>query len=534
MRGCLILLMLIVGFPCLIVWRELRQNRLDVQLIAAVKQVQEIEDRDYDVDYDRDGRVREGRRLQILKAEASVIRLLSEGADPNARDFVFVRGTLLEEVKRHLKRMFKGRSNADSSARSALGIAVQTDETKIAVALLKAKARNVNATIESDVGNEDPTPLLNLAAMKGNLEIVKELCAHGADLSLLNSSKESALECALLGNGRYTMGLRWEAEVPEAIQISLRTKIFHLLLTRGASYDPNSKIAYLLLRAATEGKFSEIANELLAAGVPPNPKPEWISYGKTYSPLHWAISNDDVPLADLLFSHGASATDRNPEPPMLCLQSPEMGRLLLRHGADINAIRGHRKRSGENALSAACRSGNAKTVLFLIEHGMKVNPGGAQDFSPIEEAAQFGNTETVLLLLRHGAKFGPKSPGADALWYAIEAQKFDIAKQLLRYGAAVNAQSGCPLMAAVDAGDPEMVRELLKRGAKVNASRGEALQMACQECDEDVVKILLNHGANASARWQGETLIQVAKGGAETPGDADGIIEMLKAHGAKR
>ena len=137
--------------------------------------------------------------------------------------------------------------------------------------------------------------------------------------------------------------------------------------------------------------------------------------------------------------------------------------------------------------------------------------------------------------MKHGAKVGLKSPGADALTLAIAEQHFDSAKLILRYGAAVNAKDSAPLGEAARQDNVEIVLELLKRGADVNAGKGEALIAACESCDEDLVEVLLEHGANPNVRSDdGETAMQTATKNADPRSDADGIVALLKKHGAKR
>ena len=79
----------------------------------------------------------------------------------------------------------------------------------------------------------------------------------------------------------------------------------------------------------------------------------------------------------------------------------EAATLLLRHGADANAV-------AENSelrvapLHSAAAGGHSSVVKLLLEHGADVNarqPGG---FTPLHAAAQNGDQESVAALLEHG------------------------------------------------------------------------------------------------------------------------------------
>jgi ankyrin repeat protein len=529
--GCLLFFLLIVFIFGFLIWRELRQERLSAQLLATVKEEPSLSAIDYYKAQDTTRPDREYFKPQILRNEATVVRLLQEGADPDVRDLAIVERPFWEKIKFLLKGILKHTSASADLSPSALAIAVQTNDTVIVTALLKAGARDVNAeiTIFSDGGGEYHTqyPLINYSAYVGNLEIVKELCAHGADIHKLDSEGAPILQSALEG-GTFETAFEKDTDGLVVQDRRRRTELFHLLLAKGAKYEANSKIGYALLSAAVAGDFLDLTRELLAAGVPPDAKPGWPVDSSDESPLDSAVANDDFTLVKLLLQYGASARDA-----ILDARNPEMARLLLAHGADIHAVVKHGKREGENKLNFACMAGDTKMALFLIEHGLNPNSGGEYS-SPIDEAAEYGSLEIVRLLLQHGAKVGPHSPGADALWLAIAESHVESAKLILRYGASPNSAHS-PLAEAIAQGDASTALALLKCGANVNGDGGAALFAACESCDEDLVELLLEHGADPNVRSDdGTTAIQTAKQNADPPSDADAIIALLKEYGAKR
>jgi ankyrin repeat protein len=531
--SCLLVLVAAVGLPCFLVWHGLRQERLSAQLLATVKDLPSDADITYDAEDEKSGQGRERVKQRTLQDEAKAVRLLQEGADPNVRDFAAVKRTFWQEMKFLLQRFLKRPSAAGPLPRSALAIAVKADNAVIVTALLKAGANDVNAETVTYVDGLK-FPLVNYGAYNGNYEIVGELCAHGADIHKFGESYvaegEPILQTVLSGSNRYHDRSNEDEKAAEVLDRKHRTEIFHLLLTKGERYEPNSKTGHLLLLAAAEGSFLEITRELLDAGVPVRARPEWIDYPPEMSPLDAAVSNDHIALMQLLLERGAPTRDPNSEPPILSVQSPEAARLLLKYGADIQATQPRGKHQGENVLNFACETGNAKTVAFLIAHGLDVNKNG-----PIGNAALYGNAEIVRLLLQHGAKVSPKSPGEDALWMAITDRHFDSALLILRAGADVNSKEEYPLTEAVAQESAEVALALLKRGAKVNAGKGEALIAACESCDEDMVEMLLEYGADPTVRSSdGTTALEVAKQNADPIEDADAIIALLKDYGAKK
>jgi len=532
--GCLLLLFAIVGLPTFLIWRELRQERLSALLLATVKEEPSLSAVDYFVERDGDRPDRAYFKPQILRAETKVARLVQEGADPNVRDFAVVQRPFWEQVKFLLERMFKRSSVSADSPPSVLAIAVKTVDPVIVTALLKAGANDVDAEIKegADIsgGYYTQYPLVNYSAYVGNLEIVQALCAQGADIHKLDSAGASILQSVLDGSSVEGNSDKNGTDERLIRVRRRRTELFHLLLAKGAKYEPNSQAGYALLFSAVTGGYRDLTRELLAAGVSPNAKPGWPVNPQEESPLDSAVANDDVTLVKLLFQYGASTGDA-----ILNARDPGMARLLLEHGADIHAVAKHGKREGENRLNFACIEGDTKMALFLLEHGLTPNSGGEYS-SPIDEAAEYGNAGVVRLLLQHGAKVGPRSQGARALWLALAESHFDSAKLLLQYGSAVNAKEDSPLTEAASQDDSvEIVRELLKRGADVNADKDAPLFAACESCDEDLVEMLLEHGADPTVRSDdGTTAIQLVRENEDPPGDAEGVVALLKEYGAKR
>ena len=218
--------------------------------------------------------------------------------------------------------------------------------------------------------------------------------------------------------------------------------------------------------------------------------------------------------------------------------SPDVTRLLLEHGADINA----RVEDGRTPLHVAAESGMVEVERVLHEHGANMGVEDDAGRTPLHLAAIYGSVEIVRVLHEHGANMGAKNnEGRTPLHLAVVDQagwEIEVVRVLLEHGANVGAEDDegrTPLHLAAISGSVDTVRVLLKHGANLGAKNNEGrtpLHLAVVNQVEwgfEVVHLLLEHGANVGAEDnQGRTAFQIAS----TNGDGD-IMELLSEHGAK-
>eukprot|EP00794_Sanderia_malayensis_P000587 gene586-1247_t len=115
-----------------------------------------------------------------------------------------------------------------------------------------------------------------------------------------------------------------------------------------------------------------------------------------------------------------------------------------------------------------------------------------------------GEYETILGGIANGMDpdCWDSTNGGTPLWFAIEDNRYDVAKKLLKLGSNPNfrAENGkTALMVAVEEGKFGFVSILLRAGAHVNLQlhNGEtALILACRRGHEDIINLLLNYGAD--------------------------------------
>ena len=199
---------------------------------------------------------------------------------------------------------------------------------------------------------------------------------------------------------------------------------------------------------------------------------------------------------------------------------PEIVRLLIETGADVNAAEGF---GGNTPLHEAVEQGNGEIVKILVAAGADVNAEGFMSRTPLSLAAEEGATEIMRILLRPGLDAGTSADGEDkeaaptpsigseALFTAIEKDDVEMVRLLVETGGDVNAAEGfggnTPLHEAVEKGDVEIVKILVAAGADVNAEgfmSRTPLTLAAEEGATEIMQILLGSGPSADTSADGE------------------------------
>ena len=256
------------------------------------------------------------------------------------------------------------------------------------------------------------------------------------------------------------------------------------------------------------------------------------------TPFMYAVLYTSPSTLQRLLKLGADCNKRNDANATALMWAAtdfDKARLLLEHGADVNA------RSSDMRtplMIAVRRPGNSRTVKLLLDRGAKPNPNDhpGVESSPLTEAATAGDAASVELLLSHGAD--ARRAGEPALAMAVSmrcARCFDLLMQKDlgkdTYTAALADVAGL--------GDLRAVRAILDRGANVNAfdPLGRTPLMYAAGSDIlplDTVKLLVERGANVNARDahkqavdSGLTVLDIARLHGDTP-----IVEFLKKSGA--
>jgi ankyrin repeat protein len=193
--------------------------------------------------------------------------------------------------------------------------------------------------------------------------------------------------------------------------------------------------------------------------------------------------------------------------------------------------------AGSNELNdrliQAAAAGDTAAVEQLLQQGADINAQDRFGNTALIMAVQFDKVEMVKLLLRKGAD--PNGAGGGALLTAIDGDKLEIVKLLLEGGANVDVVENTgttPLIEAVQRNNSAMVKLLLNKGANPNVRNKNgcsALYMAAGQDDAEFVRLLLDHGADINeANVAQETALHQASLNGRAA-----VVKLLIERGAK-
>ncbi|CAG9770243.1 unnamed protein product [Ceutorhynchus assimilis] len=228
------------------------------------------------------------------------------------------------------------------------------------------------------------------------------------------------------------------------------TAFVRLLLKSGAQVDyrpdtseefPENTLCDEPLRLAIRNKHKDIARLLLEHGADPNKR---YFFGSEINLV------SDLEFLELLLTFGANpdSKDRSGLNPLMKAvkqrNNMEVIVLLLKHGADVNAITDQRH-DYRTVLHYAVVSGNINIIDLMIKQGAK--PNYDKDFdlkkpSPLDLAILKGDPNIVELLIRSGADVNCSSPIIGSPLHVACAEgipnRYDILTLLLEAGADPN------------------------------------------------------------------------------------------------
>lgn len=234
------------------------------------------------------------------------------------------------------------------------------------------------------------TPLM-LAVTMDNIEMVKELVSHGADVAAAHAE-----------NGKNAF--------------------FY-----AADYGVTDIMEYLLKQDGAAEAVQTV-----------------IGFGKTTeSPLRIALARGDTKMAEMLLDFGVSVNEQDEygETPLFHVLAHhgdrdlamKTVRFLLRHGADVDKVR---NMWDENALFPALRSSFTEAVTLLIAHGVDAAHQSRLQATPLHIVAETWDGDSARQLIHAGAKLEEKDgQGRTALHIAAYQNKEAVVKALLQAGA---------------------------------------------------------------------------------------------------
>lgn len=333
--------------------------------------------------------------------------------------------------------------------------------------------------------NDTGQTVLMQAIRSGDESLVSRLLELGAKVDLYDNEKEGPLHYAALQGSE---------------------PILDLILAENPDLDCRNRFGASPLYLAV--KFPNLLQKLLEKGANPN------------LPLY----DDFTPLM--------RATD---------LKSRESAKLLLEHGAEVNAAIGPGEESvGWTAVAYAADLDDEGLLQLLVDAGANLSHKTEKGFTPIHMVSK---PESARVLLQHRKRFdidepdkGGETPLTNAIWDSCPTE---LIKLFIDNGANLNAQAEdgtTPLWAAARENDHKTVKLLLQEGecelALERLPWGSPLHAAARYSDIEMVKLFVEGGADVhrTGAGLGGTPLQMA---CENRGMGKDIVEYFLDRGVE-
>lgn len=347
--------------------------------------------------------------------------------------------------------------------------------------------------------------------------------------------------CSLINLGQQTDSCNLLIRASEKGQI----EIIRLLINQGI--DPNCRGMHQYTPLIAAAKYNHIDAVILLCrnNADINARSEFLDPDEAFTPLLWAIVNDNIFMTEFLLDNGADPNlsdgwGNTPLKHAATLGSLPLVRLLVAKGANI----GHRRNpGGRSAIFDAMLKANMPIVEFLIQNGEDPKIEDSNGVDLLMVAANTANIDGVKYLIEQGIDLHNRTRfGTTAMHLAAghdSAEGFSVVSYLIEMGGDISARDEhgeTPLMVAANHGAVDAARILLEKGANVNEKneKGQSpIHFAARgirpEKKNEIVNLLLARGAYVNAADnEGCTPLMVASKYPEVQ-----LIESLIKQGAK-
>ncbi|KAI9684613.1 MAG: hypothetical protein M1822_005701 [Bathelium mastoideum] len=359
----------------------------------------------------------------------------------------------------------------------------------------------LNYLPEERADHESYRLMFQMAAMDGRHELMTLLIDRGFDVNATGSYYGTPLQAA----ARFG-----------------RIEILRILLEAGADVNVLQGAHGTPIRAAVRGRHVDIVKLLLNNDANPN-----LRHRDTEAIMQLALNNvpelavDSLPDADGITDSadgGDSPTSTFPTVDANIM----LTRLLLAHGADVNAVaertpdhsrRGRRSRRASytseadlqnvSSIQLAASRGRHDLVELLIQHGARIDPVSTGEMSPLQCGARSGHASIVRLLVDKGVNVNHVFKSTDgrlhtALSFASSNERPETVEELLRAGAVISDLPSIPNALTVACENRKfvaamMLLEELSRSSTRERTRNDALLAASERSDDTAFKLLLEH-----------------------------------------
>ncbi|XP_065079048.1 uncharacterized protein LOC135702019 [Ochlerotatus camptorhynchus] len=353
---------------------------------------------------------------------------------------------------------------------------------------------------------------LNLASRLNLLDIVKVLTKSGADVNMMSEDEklpvfwliqyQSAQEVVGLGIDSSTELTSFSSELcllHKAIEFDNLNVVRYLVEEQ--KVDPSRIYSNCnnVIHAAASYNRGRILNYLLT--IPGMLKLVNNTNLVKNTPLNIACKEGYLSIVKTLLKHGV-CTDTCGEYGLNALafamytNSFKLMKLLFKHGAKIS----YPLSSDFQPINMAILNRNIPMLNFLLKNGVDVSCAPLCFINAVYAQSK----EVVRILVGAGSKhINHKDEFCQtALHLCADRDEYEIARELIRHGADINAKnrSGTtPLHLAVTKGNVRFVRMLLDNKCSVDELNyhGETSLIKSVVCNNlDIVKTLLNNGAS--------------------------------------
>ncbi len=420
-----------------------------------------------------------------------LVAFLTASCGTNSLNEAIYRGDV-EAVQAYLDKNPRAIETADDDHFYLIHHAAREGQKEILQLLLER-----GASIKAKTENLRALKPLHLAVQSGNIQLVKFLLEKGAAINAMT--------------GYDLDDEPWQKCTPLIYAImGGHTDIARFLIQQGAILSFKSKNIYQPLVAAIQYDQPDILQLLIEKGEDVN-RP----FARGLTPIFYAAAWGKVKAVERMIALGADIHHKAyyKMTPLhysfYWRAQPDAARVLLEHGADVNA----RSRDGYTPLNFATQKGSKEGVALLLEKGAKIDMADMFHRTPliIAEKSGFTTLRGMMLALHNAARNG------DAAQAAVLIKKYP---QLVN---ARDSESKTPLHYAAQLNHVEIAGQLIEAGADVNCL---TLHKRIPLLHGVVAKILVPKDGRIKAVTNTKTPMHFALLNGHSQ-----MVEMLKQHG---
>jgi ankyrin repeat protein len=315
------------------------------------------------------------------------------------------------------------------------------------------------------------TPL-EAAAKTGRVDLVRLLLEAGAEMNVAEPNSGSSALCLAASYGTLEL-VQLLVDAGAVVGGSMRQEVAAGYLTS------RSTPLYHAVRRADVAMVEYL-----------------ISCGADLNVLGAAVSNGDMPMLQLLISHGANdVLDA-----MISADHPrhqQVVRFLVHQEFDTHGTLQHA--FGEAALEAAVRCNDNELLTWLLDFGISAIVTPAALSEALGTAVRRGYLSITQLLVARGADVNAgrvDTRRQSVLQHAVSLQHRHIVEFLLRSGADVNAPGDITgrmaIAIAIHRHRTEIVHMLLASGADMNKQGPSAVVAAIEVASPELLRVVLD------------------------------------------